>query len=199
MITSKQQVLNLQEGIETALSFFINAFSQKLFFFAFKIVKDKSIAEEIASDAFVKLWERRHNFHTEDAIKSFLYLVTRNSCFDTLKQSQYKYQHDDSFLIELQNHDQDILNKIIYMELLEQIAVEIEKLPKKQAQIVQLSFIEGKETTEICEELQTTPSTVYFARSKAIATLKQAFQQKNISYYQMVTILSTLLINPLLP
>lgn len=193
MITNNQQVLNLQEGNEAALSFFISSYSQKLLFFAFKIVKDKSIAEEIASDAFVKLWERRANFYTEDCVKSFLYLVTRNSCFDILKQSRHKFQHEESFLIDLQNQEQDTLTKLIYFELIEQIALEIEKLPKKQAQIVQLSLIEGMATEEICEELNTSASMVYFAKSKAISKLKQSFQQKNISYYQILIIWSIII------
>ncbi|MCS4225299.1 RNA polymerase sigma factor [Sphingobacterium sp. BIGb0165] len=187
-----QHVLDLQDGKEAALASLIDEFSEKLLFFAYKIVKDKNIAEEIISDSFIKLWERRGNFSSIECIKSFLFLVTKNACLDALKQSRSKFEHSESFLMDLKTDTQDVLTKIIYYELIDLIAKEIEKFPKKQAQIIQLSLIEGRSTEEICEELETTPSTVYFARSKAISTLKQVFKQKNISYYQVSFLLSIL-------
>ncbi|MEJ5055303.1 RNA polymerase sigma factor [Sphingobacterium sp. MYb382] len=186
MNNADQQVVYLQDGRESAMSFFIKEFSQPLLFFAWKIVKDKSVAEELVSDAFVKLWERRSNFSSSDSIKSFLFLVTRNAGLDVLKQKRNRFQHDDSLLLDLESEDPDMLTKIIYIELIEQIAAEVEKLPNKQRQVVQLSIMEGKDNEEICSELGTSLSTVYFARSKAISTLKQVFKRKNISYKLLI-------------
>lgn len=177
-----QHVKHLQDGRESAMSFFIREFSKPLLFFAWKIVKDKSTAEELVSDAFVKLWERRSNFSSIACIKSFLFLVTRNASLDVLKQSRTKFEHEESFLLDVAQEGPDVLTKIIYVELIEQISAEVEKLPNKQRQVVQLSIMEGKDNEEICTELGTTLNTVYFARSKAISTLKQVFKRKNISY-----------------
>lgn len=189
MIDFDREVTNLQHGQESALCFFMDQYSHALHFHAYKFVKNKDVAREIVSDAFVKLWERRLNFDSEERIKSFLYLVTRNECLDYLKQSRNKYQHDEEFLVGLESTEENILTKIIYTELIELIVKEIEKLPKQQGQIFQLSVLEGKETEEICEELGTTASNVYFSRSKAISTLKKVFKHKNISYYQLSLLL----------
>ncbi|WP_156307659.1 RNA polymerase sigma factor [Sphingobacterium endophyticum] len=189
MIDFDREVTNLQQGQESALCFFMDQYSHALHFHAYKFVKNKDVAREIVSDAFVKLWERRLNFDSEERIKSFLYLVTRNECLDYLKQSRNKYQHDEEFLVGLESTEENILTKIIYTELIELIVKEIEKLPKQQGQIFQLSVLEGKETEEICEELGTTASNVYFSRSKAISTLKKVFKHKNISYYQLSLLL----------
>lgn len=189
MIDFDREVTNLQQGQESALCFFMDQYSHALHFHAYKFVKNKDVAREIVSDAFVKLWERRLNLDSGERIKSFLYLVTRNECLDYLKQSRNKYQHDEEFLVGLESNEENILTKIIYTELIELIVKEIEKLPKQQGQIFQLSVLEGKETEEICEELGTTANNVYFSRSKAISTLKKVFKHKNISYYHLSLLL----------
>ncbi|WP_166332454.1 RNA polymerase sigma factor [Sphingobacterium chungjuense] len=178
-----KQISDLQQGKETALCFFMDQYASALQFFAFKLTKDKEASAEIVSDAFVKLWNRRLNFPAADGLKSFLYLVTRNACLDHLKQSRNKYAHDDALVLDIATSDNDILKKIIYNELVELIVLEIKKLPKQQAQIFQLAIMEGRNTQEICDELHTSPSTVYFARSKAIAALKKAFEQRKISVH----------------
>ena len=185
------QVVDLKAGNEKALCFFMKVHSQALHFFTFKIVKDNQIATEIVSDAFVKLWEKRTDMLQADAIKSFLYVVCKHKSIDFLKQSRNRLAHDDLHLEELEWKETDTLTKIIYTELIELIAIEIERLPAQQAKIFELSFFEGKETHEICEELGTTASTVYFAKSKAISALKEAFQKKNISYYQIAFLLGS--------
>ena len=189
MIDFDREVTNLQQGQESALCFFMDQYSHALHFHAYKFVKNKDVAREIVSDAFVKLWERRLNLDSGERIKSFLYLVTRNECLDYLKQSRNKYQHDEEFLVGLESNEENILTKIIYTELIELIVKEIEKLPKQQGQIFQLSVLEGKETEEICNELGTTANNVYFSRSKAISTLKKVFKHKNISYYHLSLLL----------
>lgn len=185
----EKQISDLQRGKETALCFFMDQYASALQFFAFKLIKDKEASAEIVSDAFVKLWERRRNFDATDCVKSFLYLVTRNTCLDYLKHSRNKYMHDDALLSDLVSADGDILQKIIYTELIELIVLEVKKLPKQQAQVFELSVMEGRNTQEICEELQTSASTVYFARSKAVAALKKAFQKRNLSPHYLAVLL----------
>ncbi|MCL7987289.1 sigma-70 family RNA polymerase sigma factor [Sphingobacterium sp. lm-10] len=178
-----KQIVDLQQGKETSLCFFMDEYAAALQFFAFKMIGHKEASAEIVSDSFVKLWDRRTHFHEAYSIKSFLYLITRNACLDHLKESRNKYAHEETFLEDLVASDSDILKKIIYNELIELIVLEIKKLPKQQAKVFQLAMMEGRNTQEICDELQTSASTVYFARSKAIAALKKVFEQKNLSMH----------------
>ncbi|TDS13181.1 RNA polymerase sigma factor [Sphingobacterium paludis] len=184
-----KQIADLQQGKETALCFFMDQYATALQFFAFKFIRDKEASSEIVSDAFVKLWERRSTFESTANLKSFLYLVTRNTCLDHLKQSRNKYAHDETFLQELVCGDADILQKIIYTELVALVVQEVKRLPKQQAQVFQLSVMEGRDTAEICEELHTTANAVYFARSKAVAALKKAFEKRNLSPHYLTALL----------
>jgi RNA polymerase sigma-70 factor (family 1) len=184
-----KQISDLREGKEAALSFLMDQYARVLHFFAYKLIKDSQTSSEIVSDAFIKLWERRQHFEAIEPIKSFLYLVVKNACLDHLKHSRNKCRYEEAELIELEATDQDILRKIIYTELVELIVHEVKKLPRQQAQVLQLSFMEGKNVQEICEELGTSANTVYFARSKAVATLRRILEQKKLSLHYLFLLL----------
>lgn len=177
----------LSTGNELGLKYFIGQLGDPLHFFAFKITKSKEVSEEIVSEAFCKLWERREKMTSYEKIKSFLYLVTRNACYDHMGsayQKKVSFSHDD--WTSLESKDDDMLGQIIYVELIMQVVEELEKLPKQQADVFRMSYLEGMDTKEICDLLGTTASTVYFARSKAISTLRMIFKEKDINIYTLL-------------
>lgn len=180
---------DLQAGKETGLNFYMSKYGSSLRYFAYSIVKDKGAAEEIVSDSFYKLWNGKGRVKTEDNIRAFLYLATRNACYDFMDLKVNKIQHDSEALDFLIHPDQNFEAQIIYHEFLQYIAMELEKLPETQAKVFKLSFLDGLNTAEICDVLNTTPSTVYFAKSKAIQALKEVFKAKNLKYYSILLLL----------
>ncbi|MBL1408257.1 RNA polymerase sigma factor [Sphingobacterium faecale] len=174
----------LKRGDESGLKYFMSHFGESLRFFAFKITKNKEASEEIVSESFFKLWERRTIFSTYEGIKSFLYLVTRNASFD---YKELFYNKVVSLIDEeptyLFNMDTDTLSQIIYAELIVEISLELAKLPKQQAEVFRMSYLEGMDTKEICDALGTTASAVYFAKSKALFALRMVFKEKDINLY----------------
>lgn len=190
MIITEQHLTNLRLGNESALSYFMDLYSHNLHFFAYKLIRDKDSIPEIISESFVKVWQRRTQFYSVEELKSFLYIVVRNSCLDQAKKARERYTHEEmEDALVLPNPEADILTKIIHSELMTLLGEALDKLPKQQAEIFRLTILEGKSTAEVCEELKTTASTVYFARSKAVNTLRLVFSKKNISYYQFAIFL----------
>lgn len=185
MIPSSVPLSDLRNGKEAGLTFYMSKYGSSLRFFAYSIVKDKGAAEEIVSDSFYKLWNGRERTKTEDNVRAFLYLSTRNACYDYVDLNVNRAKYDSDALDMLIQPDQDFEAQIIYNELLNAISKELEKLPATQAKVFKMSFFEGLETKEICDMLDTTPSTVYFAKSKAIQTLKEIFKEKNLKYYSL--------------
>lgn len=183
----------LISGQEDGLNYYIKIHGSALRYFAFCIVKDKLLAEEIVSDSFVKLWLGRDKISTEANIKAFLYISTKNACLDQANLLRNKYVHDDDFLDELICPNEDILTKMIQIELIKLIVEEVNKLPKQQAEIVRMTYFEQKETDEISKELGITANSIYFARSKALATLKKTFGFKRNPNIQELTFIMFLL------
>lgn len=183
----------LCHGHEDGLQYFINQLGEPLHFYAYKITKNKEVSEEIVSESFYKLWQRRDRMTCYETIRSFLFLVTRNACYDYMGSAyQKKVSFSEDNWLNIPEADNDVLGQMIYVELLMQIAHELEKLPQQQADVFRLSFLEGFSTQEICEALGTNPSSVYFAKSKALSTLRIIFREKDINLYMSFLLLVNL-------
>lgn len=193
MILPDLHLSALISGQENGLKHYMKLHGSSLRYFAFGIVKDKLLAEEIVSDSFVKLWLGRDRISSESSIKAFLFISTKNACLDQNNLLRNKMVHDNEILDELICPNEDMLTKMIQIELIKLIVDEVDKLPKQQAKIFKMTYFDQKETDEICEELGVTASSIYFARSKALATLKKAFGFKRNPNIQELTFIMFLI------
>lgn len=168
----------------------MSAYSAPLRFVAYKITRDKELSEEIVSESYYKLWLNRERMDSIDHVRSFLFLVTRRACFDHAS-APYRWQKisDGEDLLEQIMDGTDIHAQIEYAELIEKVAEEINKLPKQQAEIFRMTFLEGANTEDVCKKLNTTVNNVYFARSKALTTLREVFIEQDISLYTIWAII----------
>lgn len=182
MTLCEKYIDELNKDKESALRYFIKKYEDSLGFYAYKLIRNREAAEEIVSEAFFRLWQNRTTMKNGDYLRSFLFLVTKNACLDFIGSS---YERNMGNQVELspyiEEQKTDALMQIIHHELLQMIAVELDNLPKKQAKIFRMSFLEGMETEEICEVLNTSTSSVYFSRSKALANLRKIFTKRGIS------------------
>lgn len=177
-------VQHLLDGQESGLRYFMEKYGEALRFYAYKITRDKEIAEEVVSESFFKLWQNRWKMESSDSIRSFLYLVTKNACFDFLKSAhKKKITYWDEEILSINNPENDVLTHMIYVELIEQITEELKKLPRQQAEVFEMSYLKGMETEEICKALNTTISNVYYAKSKALSKIRMAFEEKDMGLY----------------
>ncbi|WP_185212380.1 RNA polymerase sigma factor [Sphingobacterium mizutaii] len=185
----------LISGQEQGLKYYMKVHGSTLRYFAYRIVRDKYVAEEIVSDSFVKLWVGKDRIKSESSIKAFLFISTKNACLDHTNLVRNKIIHDNEMLDELVSTNEDVLTKMIQLELVKLIVEEVEKLPKQQAQIFRMTYFEHKETDEISSELGVSANSIYFARSKALAALKKAFGFKRNPNLQELTFILFLLSN----
>lgn len=171
----------LRLGQEDGLRYCITKLSPSLRFFAYKIIKNKESAEDIVSESFVKLWKNREKANSMQSVKVFLYLITRNACYDYLG-AQYQQRTvliEESVLEEVEDNF-DILSKITYNELIFLISKELEKLPSRQGEVFRMAYIEGLETDEICDNLNISSSNVYFIKSKALAAIRSILRKRKL-------------------
>src|SRR5690606_26999886 len=126
---------------------------KSLRFFAYNIIRNKEAAEEIVSDVFFKLWSGRERFATPQKIKAFLYIATRNACYDYLDSPKNRVHYDVDITDQLQHPQPDLLAGIIEAELVELVYQEINNLPEQQAAVFRMSYLEGMTTDEICDTL----------------------------------------------
>ncbi|RFS19962.1 RNA polymerase sigma-70 factor [Chitinophaga silvatica] len=173
-----------REGDPQAFDAFFKEHYRPLVFFAQQLLTTIGGAEDIVKDSFVKLWQKRIDFDHHKSIKGFLYTTTRNACINLLRHEKVKdtYQKEMVYLDD-QKGEERILQQMIHSELLQSIHREIEKLPEKRRQVLQMIFQEGLKLEEIAEILGISVFTVKEHRAKALAQLRLKFSDYQLALF----------------
>jgi len=79
-------VTYFRQGLPEAFKVFFFQYYPELFSFAFLLVRDAPAAYQLSLDAFFLCWQRRADFTSDEKIKTFVFLTTRNSCMDHLRR-----------------------------------------------------------------------------------------------------------------
>lgn len=173
-----------KDGDNRSFTSYFEQYGKSLLFFAYNIVSNEDIAEEVVQDAYIKLWNTRTRIENNSHLKSFLYKTVRNACIDHLRSSKIRTWNET---VELDDNmtlsDNDMLAHMIHAETLRLVYQEVKKLSPTQQRVFHMTYIDGLSTEEICLQLDMTPNAVFIARSKALNTLQRIFKNKAWLYY----------------
>ena len=164
-----------------AFAYIFKLHRKALVYFAERILDIREEAEDIVAITFIKLWEKHDHFDSLPAIKSFLYVTTRNACIDFLRYSKRASASKKDYSYWADNKQDEILHIMYDAELLAELDKEIELLPKKCREIFKLSYFQGLPANEIANKLGLSVKTVRNQRAKAVHLIQTAFLKRNIA------------------
>ena len=166
-------ILNsFKEGREEGFSYFFNSCYKPLYFFASRYVKDHAAAEDIITESFIKLWDKREIFENESGIKGYLYKSVYHGCIRWL-ENQKRYQKHHSILKhQIEITEKAYLHNIIKSETIYLLKRALDTLPDRCRQVFIKMYLEEKSVKEIAAEMNTTISTVKNQQSRGIKLLK---------------------------
>ena len=162
----------LIKGREEGLEFFHQQYYTRLCYFAGTLLNDECLAQEITSDAFMKLWQSRQSLATEGSIKAWLYSTVRNASIDHLRKVR-RLRVSESGLQSATTIEQSVLHTIIQSETIDHIVQTIGKLPPQCRRIFRLFYLHGKSYNEIAQELNLSPQTVRNQKQRAAKLLRK--------------------------
>lgn len=147
----------------------------KLYIYAFNVLKEKEICEDIIEEIFIDLWTKKDDIRISD-LNSYLYQSVKYQIFNHFRRSKYKKQLLMKFnLINKQYNIDELYEK---KELKAQIKSLISRLPKQRRMIFQMSRYDGFSNKEISENLNISVQTVKNQISESLKFLRKSL--KNI-------------------
>jgi len=137
------------------------SFYSYLFHFALGIVKSKESAEEVVSDIFIKIWEKRDALEKIANLRVYLYVATRNLAFNYAdKQKRSATNSIEEFSVEFKSRYFDPEQLLITADMMALIEKEIDRLPPKCRIIFKLVKEDNLKYKEVAEILNISLKTV---------------------------------------
>jgi RNA polymerase sigma-70 factor (family 1) len=132
-----------------------------LYNFAWSFVKSKQLSEEIVSDVFIKVWQKRNTLDSIDNFKVYLYVATKNISLNYLGKSKKRSFSDiRDFSAELISTYSDPEQLLITSDMMLLINNAIAQLPARCRLIFQLVKEDKMKCREAAEVLQVSTKTV---------------------------------------
>ncbi len=153
-------VRSLQKGDISAFDRLFTKYGGKIFYLAKGFLGSREEAEGLVQEVFIKIWENRRNIKEHLSFRSYLFTITYNAIRKYFRAKYKEQEFLKEFLNDYPELTDQVSVQIEYIELLEQVDLAVEKLPRRQKQIYKLSREEGLSHKEIARILSLQPKTV---------------------------------------
>lgn len=138
----------------------VDNFSDRLFRFVLKSIKDTHKAEDIVQDSYEKLWKNVDNVDA-NKVKSYLFTTAYHTMIDRLRKEK-RSLFTEEITFQEEGHENN------YSDLNEILQEAVNKLPEIQRMVVLLRDYEGYSYKEISEltHLNESQVKVYIYRAR---------------------------------
>ncbi|MFP4622119.1 MAG: RNA polymerase sigma factor [Bacteroidales bacterium] len=144
-------------------------FAKKMYGICMSYAKDRSMAQEILQDGFVKVFKKIDTFKEEGSLEGWIRRIITNTALDYLRQKSKLYEFiDDNREVEEERLDNSILEKINADGIFNMI----KQLPEGAKAVFNLYAVEGYSHKEIAEKLEITEGTSKSQFKRARSLLK---------------------------
>ena len=152
----------------------------KLLLFISHYVRSRQAAEEIVSDVFLSIWERRKQLQSVQNFKAYIYTVAKNLSVSYLRKEAGK-----STNVELSNIEYTIKvqsdpeTNLIESELMYDLNMAVESLPDRCRQAFRLVREHGMKYKEAAEVLEISEKTLEAHMTLAVKKIREKLHISN--------------------
>ncbi len=152
----------------------------KLYIYAFNVLRERELCEDIIQEVFIDLWTKRHNVQISD-LNSYLHQSVKYQIFNHFRKSKYKRQLLMKFdLIHTQYTIDELYEK---EELKAQIKDVISQLPEQRRVIFEMSRVEGLSNKEISEHLDISVQTIKNQISASLKFIRNSLNNMYLLFF----------------
>lgn len=146
-------------------------FYQKVLGYINGKVNNYTLAEDLCSDVFLKVYEKLDTFDESKAsLSTWIFTITRNRLTD-----YFRTRHITGEIPETLAEDNSFEDDVCNGEMLETLADALEKLDTRERDIIIFHYYSGMTLKDVAEKMGISYSYVKLLHNNALAALKNFF------------------------
>lgn len=154
-----QLIQELSCDSDIAFETIYRQYSPALYLKLLRLLKSKSLAEDVLQDVFIIVWNNRKKIDPGKSFRSYLYCIAVHKCYDYFRKLCREKKMFLKLTAESNHHDENKQNFIAREEATILLQA-IDLLPPKRRLIFRLCKVDGKSYEEVSRELGVSLSTI---------------------------------------
>lgn len=199
-ISDSKWVELIKQGDEKTWLEFFNDMKTRLLFLTKGILRDKTEASSIVTEAFAKLWKLKEHQGTRNDMEALLLTICRRMAYDW---NAYEYKGGKARSLEMLTDNMEALvaatfednaavNEIYLANLVGELHKAVEQLSGRSRDIMKL-FLDGSTTSEIAETLNISIDNVRMVKKRAMDKLYERFSDREMLALTLAIVVGQLL------
>ena len=155
----------------------VSSFTDSCFSLALRVLGERTGAEEVTQDVFLRLWHRAADFDSSRGdLGGWLVTVTRNRSIDRLRSRQQRESKAWTPMPESPDTAAWMSTQpaVATLDSAQRLGRVLAQLPEQQRSIIELAYYEGYSQSEIAERLKLPLGTVKTWTRTALGALREA-------------------------
>ncbi|RZS63972.1 RNA polymerase sigma-70 factor (ECF subfamily) [Pseudobacter ginsenosidimutans] len=155
--------------------------------YAYTIVKDDMVAEEMVQNVFCKIWEKKGHLEIETSLTAYLYRAVYNESLNHIKHQKVRLAYQAHASYQMKEQTDSASKKVLLSDLEQKLRKAMSELPEQCRTIFQMSRFEELKYQEIADRLGISIKTVENQMGKALKLLRS----KLIDFLPLLLIILT--------
>ena len=140
-----------------AFEVFYDRHGRAAFSLAYRIVGDRSVAEDVSQEAFISIWRSGARYdRTRGSVRAWLLGIVRNRAIDVLRRGGRLAPNlalDDEAILDQRPAAERTEDQALERETRDELRGALRQLPSEQSKVIELAYFGGFTHTEIAKML----------------------------------------------
>ena len=174
----------LVEGEEAAFEELAKRFEKRLYYFAWRHVRESEVAKDLVQETLMRVWRHRAEFRSGSRLSTWIFAINLNLCRDHLRKNgrlSSLERPDVALAAEASSRKKDgptALESAEQHEMVSLLSQALDALPPLQGRLIRLRNDEELSFEEAGQRLGISPAAARAAASRAYKKLKSWMQQR---------------------
>jgi RNA polymerase sigma-70 factor (ECF subfamily) len=172
-------MLRVKDGDSSSFGVLLEKHRASVIHFVYRLVQEQAVAEELAQEAFLRVYRSRSSYEPTAKFKTWLFRIASHLALNWLRDEKHERGQErlddvsaDLPARQISDRRPSVEQKLVYEVKLEEVRQAVAALPEKQRTAVLLHKYEEMEYTQIAKVLGCSDSAVKSLLYRAYETLR---------------------------
>jgi RNA polymerase sigma-70 factor (ECF subfamily) len=180
-------MLRVAAGDESGFNYLVEKYHRAIIHFLFRMVRNQAIAEELAQEAFLRVYRSRESYRAEAKFTTWLYRIATNLAVNHARDNRHERATQSVYLDapdeetgrtpDVADTELSVEEQLLRDERMKAIRTHVMALPERQRMAVLMHKYQGMDYREIGEVLKLSESATKSLLFRAYQTLRDKLKE----------------------